>query len=77
MNRWLTFVTIALFAAPAAVALTWLLTPFWGWVETRFAIEARGHSGPAEWCYVAVYIFLVMGAGVIWQMTRRKSRPPA
>ena len=55
---------ICLIAAPVAfVATIWLL-PLWSWIEANFSIESIGHSGPAGWCYLAVYI-LILGCTVI------------
>lgn len=43
-------------ALPIAAILTFLLGPLWEWCEARWGIESIGHSGPAEWCFVAVYV---------------------
>jgi len=56
---------ICLIAAPVAFAGTIGLLPFWSWIEAKFAIESIGHSGPAEWCYVATYVFILSCAVVI------------
>ncbi len=57
---------------PVAVVLTIATAPFWSWVDSRFRIEAYGHSGPAEWCYLATYIGLVILVTVIWSKLRAK-----
>lgn len=46
---------VALLCAPVAFAATLLSTPLWRWVEKTSGVEAVGHSGPATWCYAAVY----------------------
>jgi hypothetical protein len=53
--------------------LTFGITPLWSWFERTTTIESIGHSGPAAWCYVAVYLLLlaIAMAGWIWQRTRR------
>ena len=51
---------------PIAVVLTIATSPLWLWAESQFKIEAYGHSGPAEWCYLATYIFLVILVTIIW-----------
>ena len=56
---------ICLIVAPVAFAVTIRLLPLWSWIEAKFSIEAIGHSGPAGWCYFAVYIFILGGAGII------------
>jgi len=48
-------VGIALIALPCAFVITLLLMPLWSWIEARFHIESVGHSGPAGWCFFAVY----------------------
>jgi TRAP-type C4-dicarboxylate transport system permease small subunit len=42
-------------AAPMVIASTLMLIPFWSWFEARTGLESLGHSGPAGWCYVALY----------------------
>lgn len=64
---------ICLIGAPIAFAATIGLLPLWSWVESRFAIESLGHSGPAMWCYLASYAFILICAAVIWLALRRRS----
>ena len=59
IRRVVTFVIVAALAIPAAIVTTVLLMPLFSWMEARFGIEAVGHSGPAEWCYVSVYVTLL------------------
>ena len=42
-------------AVPVALAATLLLYPVWSWLERTTGIESVGHSGPAGWCYLAVW----------------------
>ena len=49
----------SLIAAPVSAVITVLLSPFWRWFEPHAGIESIGHSGPAGWCYIGVYIVLV------------------
>lgn len=58
-------------AAPLSIAATLLLIPFWSFLEAATGVEAVGHSGPAEWCYVAVY-GAVLCAGAAWIVLRRR-----
>jgi len=51
---------------PVAVVITLIASPFWSWLEEQFKIEAYGHSGPAEWCYLVTYSLLVIICTVIW-----------
>lgn len=64
---------ICLIAAPVAFAVTIGLLPLWSWIEAKFAIESVGHSGPAGWCYLAVYIFILGGAVIILLAFMRRS----
>jgi hypothetical protein len=43
---------------PLSLIATILLHPLWGWVESRWGVEAVGHSGPAGWCYLLTYAVL-------------------
>ena len=56
---------IVILCIPLAMAVTILTFPFWCWIETRYAIESCGHSGPAEWCYLVVYAGILILAGII------------
>lgn len=56
---------VVIVCAPIAVVTTLLTMPFWTWVEGTFSIEAVGHSGPAEWCYLATYLVLVVISGLV------------
>ena len=46
-------------SVPVAAVVKFFLTPLWSWIELTYQIESIGHSGPAEWCFVAVYLGLV------------------
>lgn len=61
-------------SAPAAILATILLYPFWSWVEDTFRIESVGHSGPAEWCYLVV--FLIVAVPATWFTVRAVRRTP-
>ena len=45
----------AVLTLAAALAVTLLLYPVWSWLERTTGIESVGHSGPAGWCYLAVW----------------------
>ncbi|HYN10347.1 MAG TPA: hypothetical protein VES67_23370 [Vicinamibacterales bacterium] len=59
IRRLIIFVVVLLLTVPLAILTTILAMPFFAWVEARFGIEAVGHSGPAEWCYVSVYVTML------------------
>jgi hypothetical protein len=40
---------------PVALVATFLLLPFWRWIERVSGVESIGHSGPAAWCFVVTY----------------------
>jgi hypothetical protein len=50
--------------------------PLWSWIEASFGIESIGHSGPADWCFVAVYALLVglVVGYMTWRARRRSVR---
>ncbi len=68
----LAVLAILFFSLPACLIVTFLLFPFWSWLEATFQVESVGHSGPADWCFFAVYLLFV---GVsfygYWRLTRR------
>ena len=75
MKRLLRFAILLFFAALVAIPLSAVtvvaLFPFWSWFEARTGIESLGHSGPATWCFVVVYVSLtVLG----WLAIRWKER---
>lgn len=63
---------IALLSIPVALLVTILLVPFWSWLEATSGIESLGHSGPAVWCYLAVYLLLVSIFGLLWVLPGKK-----
>jgi len=73
--RYLLIVFALAFAAlPASFIVTFLLYPFWSWIEVTYGIESVGHSGPADWCFEVIYaILLALSLAVLW---RNKGRKP-
>ena len=64
-------IAILLACFPAAAVLTILTSPMWSGFEDLTSLEAYGHSGPAEWCYLVMYGLLVGIATVVWQKVGR------
>lgn len=71
----LAFLSIAVISAPLSIVGTMLLRPAWSWLESAAGIEAIGHSGPAEWCYLLVFAVLVSGAGTVYLLRSRAEMP--
>ena len=63
------WVALTLVLAPVAVVLTVLLQPAWDWFESATGIESLGHSGPAEWCYLVMYVALLGLAAALRRAT--------
>jgi len=63
---------VALLSIPVALLVTILLVPFWSWLEATSGIESLGHSGPAVWCYLAVYLLLVSIFGLLRVLPGKK-----
>lgn len=63
-------------AAPAAIAATLLFAPAWEWFEDATGVQAYGHHGPAEWCYVATYGVMV-ATGYVGAFASRMRRRAA
>jgi len=57
-------------ALPLALIITFLLWPFWSWFEGVSGIESMGHSGPASWCFAAVYA-VILSLLILARMIRR------
>ena len=45
--------------APLSIIVTVVLFPFWSWLESSSGIESVGHSGPADWCYLFIFVVLL------------------
>lgn len=73
MKWWLPrLIALFVLGAVAAILLTLMTFPFWNWFEEQTGIESMGHSGPANWCVIAVYIPIIMG-GLISLWRKRTS----
>jgi hypothetical protein len=68
MTRIVKMIAILLLAIPIALALVIFTAPFWRWFEVSTGIESIGHSGPAAWCYVFVYVMLVLLGVLYWAL---------
>ena len=65
-------IALVALALPVSVVTTFLLSPFWSWLEASTGIESIGHSGPADWCYLAVLLF-ILGVAVLAMWLRRRA----
>jgi len=61
----LNLLAIVLASALPSVAITGLLFPLWSWIQASTGIESVGHSGPAEWSYLAISFVVITGALLI------------
>lgn len=62
MSKWklaLSFVFWLVACVPCALVATFALAPLWAKIEKSTGIESIGHSGPATWCYMAMYATLL------------------
>ncbi|HKY21807.1 MAG TPA: hypothetical protein VJM31_11385 [Vicinamibacterales bacterium] len=62
---------VFMIAAPLSLVMTIVLLPLWSWIESSTGIESVGHSGPAEWCFVAVFLMLASVALAVFTRDRR------
>jgi hypothetical protein len=67
---WILAIVVVCF--PASFIVTFLLTPLWSWIEATYGIESIGHSGPADWCFWAVYGLFAVGLLGAFVVYRRK-----
>lgn len=56
---------------PVAFVATFLSMPLWSAIESSTGIESVGHSGPAEWCFVAMWALATCTAFAIVVAVRR------
>ena len=70
-----TIAGIVVLDAPVAFVLTMMLLPLWSTIERRLGIESVGHSGPATWCFVLVFVCVV--ALSVGTYLHRLGRPTA
>ena len=68
------WVTVAVLGVPVTFFLTIALLPLWGAIERRFGIESVGHSGPAGWCFWAVFLLYLSGALAVTRLAREPQR---
>jgi len=69
-----TTIAIVVSSIPVSLVLTLWLVPLWRWIERVYGLESLGHSGPAEWCYLATYALCVV-LGVTGYWLARRGRP--
>jgi hypothetical protein len=72
MKKILSSIGLFLLLIPASVVITFLLMPFWSWLEKNTGIEAVGHSGPSEWCFVAVFAIISCGFVAVFLLWKKK-----
>jgi hypothetical protein len=61
-------------AIPASQITTPLLTPVWRYAEERLGVEAIGPSGPADWCFIVMYVLCLVACGAFWWTLLRAGR---
>jgi len=72
-NTLIVAIALALAAIPATFIVTLLLIPLWSWIEATYGVESIGHSGPADWCFLAVYlVFVAAMLPLLWRNWRRR-----
>jgi len=50
---------IILAVIPISILITILLSPFWSRFEKVTGVESFGHSGPANWCFVVIFLIII------------------
>ena len=70
-----TMIGILVIDLMVAFVLTMMLLPLWSAIERRWGIESIGHSGPATWCFVLV--FVCVAALSLGKYLHGLGRPPA
>ena len=67
-------VGILLISVPLSVAITLAMLPVWRWIEDRYAIESVGHSGPADWCFLTMFLGCVSASTAFYVISIRTRR---
>lgn len=65
---------VLLVSLPLSAALTLVMLPAWRWLEERYRIESVGHSGPADWCFVLVFVVCVLATGSLYVIDVARTR---
>ena len=68
--------SLVLLGIPLAFVATLLLYRFWNWFEAQTGIESMGHSGPAAWCFIAVYMAMLLACYVGAHRAIRRALQP-
>ncbi len=72
--------SIVALTLPVAFVATFLLMPLWSAIESSTRIESVGHSGPADWCFIATWaasLGLAIGAAVVVRRSRTRASASA
>lgn len=76
MNKAMRIILLAVLAlmvtAPLSIIVTLVLFPFWSWLESSSGIESVGHSGPAEWCYLLIFVVLLTVLAAILMLQKKR-----
>lgn len=67
------FIVILIFLIPVSFIFTLVLIPLWRWIEYSFGIESIGHSGPAEWCFMSVFLVFIISCTIIYRISRKNT----
>jgi ribose/xylose/arabinose/galactoside ABC-type transport system permease subunit len=72
MKRIAKVIVVLLLDVPLASVVTLLTIPFWRWFEASTSIESIGHSGPAIWCYLSVFVTLGVIGTLSWVLAPKE-----
>ena len=81
MNKTIRTILLSVIAlvvtAPLSIIVTVVLFPFWSWLESSSGIESVGHSGPADWCYLFIFVALltVLAATLMLKIRSNHGQP--
>jgi hypothetical protein len=67
----LVLVGIVVLSMPLTFIITIALLPVWSAIERRWGIESLGHSGPAEWCFWAIFAICIITLLTVARWFRR------
>jgi H+/Cl- antiporter ClcA len=63
----LTVLLVAVISVPLSFLATLFLWSLWAWFDQTFGFETIGQFGPPDWCFILVYLAIVLP--VLWVAT--------
>jgi hypothetical protein len=76
-SAWWSFASVfalTVASAPLALVITTALLPMWRWIATEWGVACLTRTGPADWCFLAVYTLCTAAGLAAMREARRVPR---